>query len=213
MNLLFMSGLILNSESHEVKRDLREPYEMHRTLMLGFDDQENHGRILWRSEISELEQHTIYVQSESRPDWSRLPVGYCLPPLAAKIDINPVCRAIPESALQYERGQVRHFRLRANPVKRLAESGKRTGITDPHEQVAWLERKASESGFEIIDVMITRTDRPDCMSKGSKDGKRLSLLSVDFKGRLRVLEPEIFIERAVRSGIGPGKGLGMGMLI
>ena len=212
---LFLSGLILNPESREANRDLREPYEMHRTLMLGFDGRptDQRGRILWRRDGLENGQTRIIIQSECEPDWSRLPATYCMSAEAAEVDYNPICRAVPKSALRFERGDIRHFDLRANPVKRLAETGKRIGLLTPEEQTGWLERKAAKSGFEVVDVMIVRSDDPAYLSKGKKAGGRLSLFSVDFKGHLRVLDPEVFVEKAIRSGIGPGKSLGMGMLI
>ena len=158
----------------------------------------------------------------SEPDWSLLPQGYAL-----RIDgpkpFDPV----------FTEGQRLRFRLVANPVRRVRVEGKkhprREALVHPKvsaERAAqaelgyldWLERQAEGSGFAVEDVAdapfrLGRKHRVQNDPEKIKPiGKaKLPHFGVRFDGVLHVTAPEKLIE-AVRTGIGPAKAFGFGLL-
>ncbi len=165
-------------------------------------------------------RHVITVQSAIEPNWE---YAFHNAPefLAAKpkvVDFEP----------SFREGQTLRFRLRANPTKRLHElskrptgesvdarwHGKRIGISTPDEQIAWLNRRAEDGGFEIGELTKSFSEGTVRAWKGGAFGANphpLSLVSAFFEGRLVVRDTERFRTTLVR-GIGPAKGLGFGLL-
>jgi CRISPR system Cascade subunit CasE len=64
---MILSRFLLDIEHVDARRDLSNPYEMHRTIkrLCGQDSP------LWR-----LEKEVVLMQSESEPDWSALHERY-----------------------------------------------------------------------------------------------------------------------------------------
>lgn len=108
------------------------------------------------------------------------------------------------------------FQVRANPtVKRvvrdtegtLKRNGRRTAIYDADGLRTWMERKAQQAGFELLEC----SPGPAVQSYFVKDGRRGKHIAVDFQGALRVTEHGAF-KRAFHAGIGPAKAFGFGLL-
>ncbi len=160
-------------------------------------------RVLFRLETERASGVlTLLVQSITRPDWSWLDPedGYLLD---LGRELNPWIKSFDSD---FQAGQPLAFRLRANPtVKR---DGKRHGLFREEDQVAWLERKAAAGGFELAAV---RSQQVDELQGYTAQRHHLKMLAVQFDGLLRVTDPEAFIDTLQR-GIGPGKGLGFGLL-
>jgi CRISPR system Cascade subunit CasE len=212
---MLLSRLILNPRSREARRDAASAYDLHRTLARGFETHEGenyrarHG-VLFRVEPPSRQHPSrgpvVLVQSQTEPDWSRLPEDYLL-----DAEARPF-----EPAFQV--GQALAFRLAAFPAKRDRETGKRVALGDePAEEpgalppaLDWLARKGAAQGFAVVQVVgaPVRVGRPgfDPADKASYpfDGFR-------FDGVLRVKEPMKLVE-TVRKGIGPAKAFGFGLL-
>jgi len=214
---MYLSRLILNPRSRRVQRELAQPYEMHRSIMhaLRPDLQAGEERVLWR-----VDEHTrlglmLLVQSRELPDWAWLAEegarGYLLP----ADEPNP---AVKPFQLQPAVGQLFSFRLRANPTKRLGKSaeydkGKRVGIYDEDDQLAWLARKGEQHGFRVLQAQVSRDSKikdADAIHRNDVTHK-LELLAVQFDGILQVTDPAKLVA-AVETGIGSGKGFGGGLL-
>ena len=123
---MYLSRLVLNPCSRQVRNELADPYEMHRTICKAFPDgvfkearsNDNASNILFRVDLHPRTHiPTLLVQSRQRPNWdflfaekkSYLPGEHELP-----LDIeNP---AIKEMNIQLREGQILAFRLRANPT-------------------------------------------------------------------------------------------------
>jgi len=196
---VFLSRLTLNVRDSEVQREVVNVYELHRTLMRAFPDEESGGagRVLFRLEDNSDGTLLLLVQSDLEPDWSRLqvPVGYLVSdPEKKQFDVN------------VREGTVLAFRLLANPTVRTAE--KRQAVLGEENLYAWLERKAKDGGFELIQSMITRQGK----ILASKHGQNRILLNVvQYDGLLVVRDCTVF-GQTVNKGIGSGKGFGFGML-
>ncbi len=198
---MYLSKLTLNPRSKWVRQDLRDPYQMHRTVMRGFPGAVDGGpgRVLFRVDLPrEAGLPIVLIQSEKEPDWTTLEQGY----LARPAECKPF---LPHLAA----GQELRFRLRANPtVKR---DGKRKAVNGQDQRLAWLRRKAEAGGFELGWVVDVDEGLLRGRTGNAPDDHQLQLASVRFEGVLRVAEPERMIA-ALRAGIGSGKGLGFGLL-
>jgi CRISPR system Cascade subunit CasE len=195
---MFLSKLELNLRCPEVRRDLSDAYELHRTIMGAFPDgAEGPGRVLYRVEDVKGATVVILIQSDKEPDCKKMniPEDYFTNHPGIKT-FDPV----------FMDGQQLIFRLTANPtVKR---DGKRWGLTSEDDQRRWMERKASTGGFSIVSLRTI----PHRAAQGEKgDGKALKFASVTFEGVLRVIDPTKFRE-TLEDGIGSGKGFGFGLL-
>jgi CRISPR system Cascade subunit CasE len=205
---LYLSRVCLNARSRRARRDVAQPYELHRTLLRAFPAAADGGpgRVLYRLDVDERGGDlTVLVQSEIAPDWAWLAAEGDY--LRADVQPNPACKSwTPGFAV----GQALAFRLRANPTAR--RDDKRVGLYGEEEQLAWLARKAEAGGFRVGGVRVAR----EGMSKSyrlAEDGQRqlLQLFAVRFDGVLQVVDPARFAE-TVAAGVGSGKGLGFGLL-
>jgi CRISPR system Cascade subunit CasE len=209
---MYLSQLILDPRSRAVLHDLANPYQLHRTLMSAFPASLPPGeRVLYRVEQQRrIPYLSILVQSGSRPDWSGLNErGYLLLPVAVKpFDVYPAS------------GQVFRFRLLANPTKRLKGNGNangprtngpRVGLLHQEDQLAWLERKAAQNGFRVMEVQTIKTLQPDAVKREKNLTHHIHCDAVRFDGLLQVIEPDSFKNGWI-NGIGSGKGFGFGLL-
>jgi CRISPR system Cascade subunit CasE len=217
---MFLHRIYLNLRCREARRDLADPYQLHATLCRAFSPPDQkclEGEFLWR-----LEPETdslgprILVQSRAKPDWDGIPGQGWLAKADPAIDL---IERLQLDALKS--GQHFRFRLRANPcVKR---NGKRLGLLRLEEQEAWIERKGRQHGFSLspprsldfsessrarIDV---RVSQEQMLGGKQHTGNAIRIYSVLYDGFLSVTEPERFRE-ALRTGIGHGKAMGLGLL-
>jgi CRISPR system Cascade subunit CasE len=213
---MYLSRLILNPRSRQVRSEISNPYEMHRTLMRAFPERLPEAeRVLFRLDADPRSGRlTLLVQSLMEPDWSWLaeprPQSYLQP----TGEPNPGVKSFQP---QFDPGQRLVFRLRANPtVKR---DGRRLGLLREEDQRAWLARKAAQGGFTVLSADLRteglekgRIQRPaDRSPIGQGESHRLSMLAVRFDGLLQVSDPARFLD-TLQTGIGSGKGLGFGLL-
>jgi CRISPR system Cascade subunit CasE len=210
---MYLSRLIFNPLHRSVRRDIANPYDLHRTLMSAFpDDLPEKERILFRIDTDpRADVPTVLIQSHTAPDWATLQSreDYLLPEprWPPHISINPATKAFD---LTLATGQILSFRLRANPtVKR---DGSRHGLYKEEDQRAWLSRKGERNGFRSLRITVIQEGDQIAWKPCKGSGKRkLTHFAVRFDGELQVTDPELLWE-AVRHGIGPGKGLGFGLL-
>ena len=123
-------------------------------------------------------------------------------------------REIASNFLEYT-----HYRfdLRANPtIKRVIRSesgerkknGRRTAIYDPDQLNEWLQNKAQQHGFAILNVEVGAPVTQHFRRK-NRQGKHIC---VDFRGTLQVQNQNHFKD-AFQTGIGTAKAFGFGMLV
>lgn len=147
------------------------------------------GSILYRLERGRSSY--VLIQSKIAPLWGETKM----------VTINP------QPADHY------WFRLRANVSRRRASDRKRMGILNMNEQMDWLHRKSQSSGFDLISASITDCPGMVYSTREDPDYKipLIAITPVTFEGSLRVRDSALF-DQTLRSGIGPGKGFGCGLL-
>lgn len=187
---MILSKLTLDVRSRDVRRDLGNPYELHRTLSRVFEHHE--GRVLWRCESPPLGEPFLLVQSPELPDWTELGERYL--------------RAIEAKAFttQFKEGEGFYFRLRANTVS--TSDGKRSGLPDD-KKGAWLARKAEVGGFNLLGGRVLESGIVTARRKGNK----VTLSVAMFEGVLVVNDEKRFKE-TLEQGVGSAKAFGLGML-
>lgn len=198
---MHLTRLRLDPRSAQARRDLSDPYEMHRTLVRPFvrkiDD--TPPRILWRAEpTAAWSDPVVLVQSQEIGTWSVLEAL----PNYLKGEVET--RALnPEQWLRT--GERFRFRLFANPT--VTRDGKRHGLASEDAQLAWLARQGERCGFSVQAALVTGSE----LLSSRKANTRISVLKVCFEGRLEVRDAEQLM-LAMRTGIGPGKAFGCGLL-
>ncbi len=236
---LCLSSLELNLRSREVRRDLADPWEMHRTLLRAFESGENPepgegakqaGRLLFRVEQKDddASQPQLLIQHHGLADWSRLPSGYMRDYPSRqprqRTDLLEILDLAPKTRLR--------FRLRANPVKSepkprgadgRAPRGKRVALTTPEAQVQWLNRQLAGGKPGTVAARLLSVAPPDetgflvrIVPDGWRHFRKVSGSKgighfVVLEGTLEVQDSAAFRE-LVSAGIGPAKGFGCGLL-
>lgn len=232
---LFLSKLLLNPRSNQVRRDLADCQSLHRRILSAFPKvtgesakAREHFGVLHRldpSRDSEPSRLILLVQSNIEPDWTVLPEDYCS---ETGDESNPVCKLVTQHYATVQSGMTLLFRLRANPTRRVSprcESeknprfyGRRVELYREEDQLTWFERKAEAHGFRLLAVKVNRdvpnlNTIPESKIKGRRSDteKPVTFGSVLFEGRLAVTDADRFRDALVQ-GIGSGKAYGFGLL-
>lgn len=198
---MFLSMIELNPRCSQVRAELKDPYQLHRTISRAFGDGEGEyrqARCLFRvDESCETRMPQALVQSRICPAWDKLIVPPYYMNASPKVkEFNP----------RFDIGQLIHFRLRANPTIKC--NGKRQGLHTEEKQYKWIVNKGENCGFTVLDLAI----KPEDLIKSlTASGKSVTLLSAMYEGTLIVKSADLFLE-TVESGIGSAKGFGFGML-
>lgn len=237
---MYLSRLFLNPASSEMRRDLADCQEMHRTIMSAFPlasvpqvNAREHFGILHRLEVDQRRgKVTLYIQSREKPDWSCLPPDYLMDMPGEE---NPALKSIIQQYSSLQPGTILYFRLRANPTRKIdtktgpdgqRRHGKRVELRQEEDQINWLRRKGEQGGFELLHVQVNPVV-PDVRAIPEKNmggifgqrrsgrtvqRQRLTFASVLFEGHLRIIDPIMFLTKSLCKGLGPGKAYGMGLL-
>lgn len=199
---MYLSRLTLDPRSAQARRDLGNPYEMHRTLARAFapDAESAPPRFLWRLEVGPKAwaSPTVLVQSAAGANWSTLEE---LPHYLSR-DVET--KELRLDQLVVVEGRYR-FRLQANPT--VSREGKRYGLVEEDEQLQWLARQGTRHGFTVEAALVTASD----FVVSRKGETPISVQRACFEGRLQVEDGERFAQ-ALANGIGPAKAFGCGLL-
>ena len=234
---MYLSRLVLDSRRPQVRRDLGNVHQLHRSVLAAFPQAPDgvsaraHFGILYRVEpLANTPMFIrILVQSNIEPDWSFLPTTSLGPSPDERG--NPAFRRVDE---EYERivpGMQLLFRLRANPTRTISDRtpgredrllGKRVALLREKEQLAWLARKGDQHGFHLLTTELNpevssvhaasqANERGWRPGRDGIDGAKLTFGAVLFNGCLEVSDGELF-RAALANGIGSGKAFGFGLL-
>jgi CRISPR system Cascade subunit CasE len=215
---MYLSRLILNPRSRQVRSELADVYELHRTVMKAFAGRvTGDERVLFRVDVHPRSGiPTLLVQSQVEPDWAFLlepSRNYLLSGDDLPLDVeNP---AVKPFDLPLQAGQVLAFRLRANPTKKLVregqKQGQRVGLLREEEQAAWLQRKIESAGAALLSANISNDGKAGGKVFRENEKHKLSFVSVQFDGVLQVKNPDLLV-KSIGAGLGSAKGLGFGLL-
>jgi CRISPR system Cascade subunit CasE len=140
------------------------------------------------------------------------------PPWCPDHETNWQTKAVAKNFLEHASYR---FALRANPTKKLTPKGpdglrhgqgKRVALHDFKDLELWMNRKATESGFEITRGTLRIIPRGQAHFTKEKERRLGTLKIVDFEGALRVTDRTAFTA-AFQIGIGSAKSFGCGLLV
>jgi CRISPR system Cascade subunit CasE len=212
---LLLSKLSLSLQQREVRRDLGNAYDLHRTLARAFADGPEAAvkPFLWRLETGRpMEPPRVLVQSSTEPDWDQLPAGYLL-------ELEERTWS-PETVLQA--GRAVQLRVIANPtVTRVPPprdgeepqvgpargQRKRLGLWREDEQLEWLQRQSLRLGLEDLQAAVSRAERWRCR----RGGGPVTVAVAQFEGQAVIADP-VALAAGIRAGIGHARMLGLGLV-
>jgi len=206
---MYLTRLRLDSRSSQARRDLADPYQMHRTLVRAFvaDAQSAPARFLWRVEpvVGGFAIPTVLVQSAEAGHWQALQQtpGY----LSSEWGVDGVQSKRFDPLEVAIRWPAYRFRLVANPT--VTRAGKRIGLGGQSEQIAWLARQGVKHGFEITACLVASSDI--ISTRANKGSAAITLGRVCYEGVLAAQDAPR-LAAAIEQGIGPAKAFGCGLL-
>jgi CRISPR system Cascade subunit CasE len=222
---MWLSRLILDPRSRAVRRDLSDCHQLHRTLLGAFPsvqvpEPRREIGLLHRLEQDRIGNPVLLVQSLLEPNWSNLPADYCS---RGRADENPGLKAMGHILDAVRTGSRFRFRLVANPTRRITRdnvhgraSSARVELRTEQEWYGWMLRQADAHGFGLEDLS-TAPGLQNLIGvnagrlQGKRNGESVTLFAIQFDGVLEVANAELF-RVAIRSGIGPGKSYGCGLI-
>ena len=160
------------------------------------------GNILYRFNPDKMD---VYIMSEKAPNLQDVPKG--MEPRGQK-DMSSWEREMAE-------GRRYRFNLLAAPVKKVAEDGvknsRRRYLRTAEERLAWLRRKAEQSGFLLLEAQ-ENADMSIYGKHSEETGGSFYSHAVCYQGVLEVTDREKFCT-AWKQGIGSGRAYGQGLLL
>lgn len=237
---LYLSQLLLDPMSRQVQNELRQPYEMHRTLCHAFpglsEEEWRAARVLFRVD-DDQERLILLVQAKIAPDWEAFTAH-----LGEKRYLigEPKCKTWEP---HFHEGQRLRFRLQANPtmtqsVGKDGGRGARRGLYREAERLDWLRAQSERCGFalSLFEETLSASDSqpfvfrgreqrgelklqlPVCELRDLNDGRRFPLperaaqfSAARFDGELQVTNAAAFAQ-VIENGLGKAKGFGFGLL-
>jgi CRISPR system Cascade subunit CasE len=223
---MWLSRLNLDPRSRAVRRDLSDCHQLHRTLLSGFPsvqlaEPRREVGMLHRLEQDRTGNPVLLVQSMLEPNWSHLPADYCLRRTSG--GENPGLKPMGHILDAVQAGSRFRFRLVANPTRRISRDVSRGGASSARVELRteeqwheWMLRQADKHGFRL-EGLNTAPGLQNLIGlhagflQGKRNGESVTVFAVQFEGVLEVADAEQF-RVAIRSGIGPAKAYGCGLI-
>lgn len=188
------------------RHKLRDNYAWHQAMWEAFPGREDEDRsFLFRVDVRDDGPEVLMLShvEPACPDW---------------------CPGEGWSVKQIKPEFLRHryyqFDLRANATRKVtkltgsgepSKNGRRAVISGEQELHAWLDRKATQGGFRVVDdsplVIDPRMDYH--FRKGNTSGLHVG---ARFRGTLQVIDPDR-LKETFYQGIGSAKAFGFGLLL
>lgn len=195
----------LNPRHSRVRRDTRQPHDMHRTLMrmFSFEGKEGPARalgaVLWRVEPGDAP--TVLVQSGTRPAINRLPDGYA--------SREPRAKSIDSFLESLADGELLRYRVAVNPAVLVrAQGNNRLRVIPASERTDWWQRRCSSLGIRNVDIPAVVGERPRDVRR---NGDTFKLVVARIDGFALVSDAHR-LRSAIRTGTGRAKAWGCGLL-
>ena len=184
------------------------PYQLHQKIWKLFPDQDGEERsFLFRVEnLGQAGAQKILLQSEHEP---QSVAGDLFLLQSKKIDLSGVNT---HSKLR--------FMLRANPTKKIKDQGGkqtnqgkvRVPLIDEQEMMLWVKRQLQDCALiNDHELSILRQDLLSFRKSKEQQQHFGKIQTVTYTGLMSVSDHELLMDK-IRSGIGPAKAFGCGLL-
>lgn len=188
-------------DRREARGLLADCQQMHRFITGFFGTDRQSSQILYRTNLVQ-NKLCIYIYAQSPAE--HIPVN---------CEVQQ--RNVTSWLESMEIGQLWSFDLIAAPTKKVASEGKKNSqrriLRQPQERQDWLERKAVQHGFSIIQAQEQEQLHVSGKHKADKGGVMYHD-AYHYQGILQITDGEAF-RRAMQTGIGSGKAYGFGMMM
>lgn len=171
---------------------LTNPDMLHKAVQRLFDSNRVDNNVLYFKQDNR-DDCIIYVRSDVKPTEESDVLCLVDPPVKLRED--------------FDDGDMVNFYLRCNPTKQT--NGKRYFIMDKNGRCDWLARQGEKCGFVIERCSEVTSYKKLAVKKASH---KFSVYYVDFMGRLRITDKELF-KKGLTKGFGAEKSYGMGLLM
>ncbi|MFJ9379342.1 type I-E CRISPR-associated protein Cas6/Cse3/CasE [Streptomyces sp. NPDC101455] len=141
----------------------------------------------------------VLVQSLERPDWQQL--------LEAGQVTDTKVTVVQQT---YTTGHRIAVRIIANPTYRDLATRQRTALTDATDCAAWLQRRLSDGGIEVIQHHVS-VGAPLVLI-GHKGNHRITVVSRELQAH-GVVRDASRLHQILTEGLGPAKPYGCGLLL
>lgn len=215
---MYLTRVPLNPARRGAAALLYSPQRIHAAVLAGFPPGSNDsGRVLWRLDVRDKHEASLFVVSPTRPDFTHINEQAGWPTHAAweSADYGPFLARLADE-------QTWVFRLTANPVRSVRPDGggrgRRIGVGSIDRQREWLLIRSARFGFQVPSGSAGEPNL--CLSdrlnrnfvRQSDDVRRMVTVStVTYDGVLTVTDAEA-LRRALRDGVGGAKAYGCGLL-
>lgn len=215
--MTILTRIRLDHTSRDVMRMVSDPVELHRKVMTGFDQVSGASArdalgVLWRYEFDSARRPTLTVQSNGEGVWASF--ASWAKSIDSK-DIDPMLAAL-------QPGQTLRFLLRANATRKIntktnvvgvRRNGQRVPLRSQEKALEWLIRHGEAAGYTLVDgpgapAVDIRSEAP---GRGRRGVSAVTIEATRYEGLFTVNDPEK-LATTVRSGIGPAKAFGCGLL-
>lgn len=185
----------------EAKELLSDCQKMHQFVTSLFGTSRRESQILYRTNIV---RNMVYIYIYSRN------------PAISAGNYKIQQRDISDWLERLKEGQMLSFDLIASPCKKVYQeernkNSQRQILRNPAERLAWLEQKAEQSGFRILEVVEQGQTNVNGKHKDD-DGGKMYHAGYHYQGALCITD-DIAFRKALQAGIGPGKAYGFGLMM
>lgn len=220
---MFISKIDLNPNRVGYLKRLCSPYRLHAAIEASLPTAERHetneGRVLWRIDgLPGGAGVRLYVVSPDKPD-----LGSIARQAGDESSSTWETKNYDRFLEQIREGQRYRFRLKANPVRKVAKDQGR--VPNPHvvgtlqghvtkeHQLQWLLDRVERHGFRVL----TGEQGPEVSVVGSsrevfmRGNAQVTLTTALYDGVMEVIDADA-LRHALTFGIGRAKGFGCGLL-
>lgn len=201
---MVLSKIEMNLSEPAVRAALRDAQKMHRLAAGLFGLPRQEAALVYRVQV-QGQRVNLYLYAGQPIDRSRV-LPWML--LAGERELSGWLASMREE-------QLWSFDLLTMPFKKVPygenRNSRRRVLRAQEERFAWLNRKAAQNGFMILDVQEFPGAKESALHPAERGG-RLYLDFYRYSGTLQITNEELF-KLALRHGIGPGKAYGLGMLL
>ena len=180
---------------------LADCQQMHRFITGFFGTDRQSGQILYRTNLVQ-NKLCIYIYAQSPAEH-----------IPDNCEVQQ--RNVTSWLESMEIGQLWSFDLIAAPTKKVALEGKKNSkrriLRQPQERQEWLERKAAQNGFSIIQTQEQEQLHVSGKHKADTGGVMYHD-AYHYQGILQITDTDAF-RKALETGIGSGKPYGFGMMM
>lgn len=201
---MYLTKIELDIGSRAVREALADCQKMHRLLNGLTNEAREDAQLLYRVKTVGR-QCTVYLYSAEA-----LHSEKCLPFMrwAGDRDITAFTETLRS-------GRTIRFDLLTMPSKKMASGGRKNSqrrvLRTAEERIAWLHRKAEQSGF-LIRYVQEQESMDFSGNHDQQHGSRMHWNAYHYTGVLEITDEAAF-QKVFSMGIGPGKAYGLGMIL